>query len=70
MLREVLKDGKPVSQVAESRSVYLNLILNWRKQLFEGAPKTFEMRRPDIAGARKAGGVEGSGAGRKATGEG
>jgi hypothetical protein len=25
------------------------LILNWRKQLFEGAPKTFEVRRPDIA---------------------
>jgi transposase-like protein len=36
--------------VAEIHSVHPNLILNWRKQLFEGAPKTFEVRRLDIAG--------------------
>jgi transposase len=50
ILRELLEDGKPVSQVAESHGVHPNLILNWRKQLFEGAAKTFEVRRPDIAG--------------------
>jgi transposase-like protein len=49
ILREVLEDGKPVSQVAESHGVHPNLILNWRKQLFEGASKTFEVKRPDIA---------------------
>jgi transposase-like protein len=62
ILREVLEDGKPVSQVAEEYDVHPNLILNWRKQLFEGAPKTFEVRRPDIAGKaaeRKAAALEG-----------
>jgi transposase-like protein len=50
ILREVLEDGKSVSQVAESHGVHPNLILNWRKQLFEGASKTFEISRADIAG--------------------
>jgi transposase len=62
ILREVLEDGKPVSQVAEEYGVHPNLILNWRKQLFEGAPKIFEVRRPDIvgkAGERKAQVLEG-----------
>jgi transposase-like protein len=49
ILREVLEDGKAVSQVAESSGVHPNLILNWRKQMFEGALKTFETSRPDIA---------------------
>jgi transposase-like protein len=50
ILRELLEDGKAESQVAEDYGVHPNLILDWRKQLFEGAPKTFEVRRPDIAG--------------------
>jgi transposase-like protein len=57
ILREVLEDGKAVSQVAKSNGVHPNLILNWRKQMFEGALKTFEISRPDIsakAAARKA----------------
>jgi DNA-binding Lrp family transcriptional regulator len=45
ILREVLEDGKSVSQVAEGYGVHPNLILNWRKQLFEAAPKAFEVRR-------------------------
>jgi transposase-like protein len=49
VLWELLEDGKPVSQVTERQGVHPNLILNWRKRLFEGAPKTFEVRRPDIA---------------------
>lgn len=62
ILREVLEDGKPVSQVAQEREVHPNLILTWRKQLFEGALKTFEIRRPEIseqAGERKAKALEG-----------
>jgi transposase len=50
ILREVLEDGKAVSMVAEEYGVHPNLILNWRKRLFEGAPKTFEVRRSDITG--------------------
>jgi transposase-like protein len=48
LLREVLEEGKSVSQTAEEYGVHPNLILNWRKQWFEGAPKTFEIRRPDM----------------------
>jgi transposase len=61
ILREVLEDGKSVSQVAENRGVHPNLILNWRKQLFEGALKTFEIKRPDIgekAAGREAAALE------------
>jgi transposase-like protein len=56
ILRELLEDGKPVSHVAESHSVHPNLVLNWRRErssrssCSRGAPKTFEARRPDIAG--------------------
>jgi transposase len=62
ILREVLEEGKAVSQAAEDHCVHPNLILNWRKQLFEGAPKAFEVRRSDIAGKaaeRKAQALEG-----------
>jgi len=49
ILREVLEDGKSVSNVAESYGIHPNQIMNWRKQMFEGAAKTFEIRRPEIA---------------------
>ena len=49
ILREVLEEGKSISSVAEGNGVHPNLILNWRKQLFEGASKTFEIKRPDIS---------------------
>ncbi|MDR2177313.1 MAG: transposase [Treponema sp.] len=32
ILRELLEDGKPVSQVAESHSIHPNLVLNWRRE--------------------------------------
>ena len=48
ILREVLEDGKSISTVAERNEVHPNLILNWRKQLFEGASQAFEIKRPDI----------------------
>src|SRR5215471_465842 len=49
ILREVLEEGKSVSSVAEGHGIHPNLILNWRKQLFEGATKTFEIKRTDIS---------------------
>ena len=49
ILREIVEDGKPVSSVAESHGIHPNNIFNWRKQLFEAAPKLFEIKRPDIA---------------------
>jgi len=48
ILREVLEDGKSISSVAERHGVHPNLILNWRKQLFENAVQTFEIKRTDI----------------------
>lgn len=48
ILREVLEDGKSISNTAEEHGVHPNLILNWRKQLFEGASQAFEIKRPDI----------------------
>ena len=48
ILREVLEEGKSVSSVAEGHGVHPNLILNWRKQLFENALQVFEIKRSDI----------------------
>jgi transposase-like protein len=48
ILREVLEDGKQVSQVAEQYGLHPNNIFNWRKQLFEGGSQAFEIKRTDI----------------------
>jgi transposase-like protein len=45
-LRETVEDGKPVSAVAENYGLFPNNIFAWRKQLFEGAPEIFEIKRP------------------------
>jgi transposase-like protein len=50
ILREVLEDGKTISQVAEGHGLHPNNILNWRKQLFEGGVQTFQIKRPEISG--------------------
>ena len=50
ILRDVLEDGKPISQVAETYGIHPNNILNWRKQLFEGGKQTFQIKRTDISG--------------------
>ena len=44
VLREVLEDGKPISQVAESNGLHPNNIFSWRKQLFEGGLEVFQAR--------------------------
>ena len=49
ILREVLEEGMPVSQVAEQYGLHPNNIFNWRKQLFEGGVKTFQIQRSDIS---------------------
>jgi transposase-like protein len=49
ILREVLEDGKPISQVAEQYELHPNNIFNWRKQLFEGGVQTCQIKRSDIS---------------------
>jgi transposase-like protein len=50
ILREVIEDGKPVSQVAERYELHPNNIFKWRKQLFEGGVQIFQLQRADISG--------------------
>ena len=50
ILREVLEDGKQLSQVAEQYGLHPNNIFSWRKQLFEGGVQTFQIKRADITG--------------------
>ena len=50
ILREVIEDGKQISQVAEQYGLHPNNIFNWRKQLFEGGVQTFQIKRSDISG--------------------
>jgi len=50
ILREVIEDGKQISQVAEQYGLHPNNIFNWRKQLFEGGIQTFQIKRSDISG--------------------
>jgi transposase-like protein len=49
ILREVLEDGKSISQVADKYGLHPNNIFNWRKQLFEGGLQTFRIKRTDIS---------------------
>jgi transposase-like protein len=50
ILRDVIEDGKPISQIAELYGLHPNNIFHWRKQLFEGGVKTFQIKRADISG--------------------
>ena len=50
ILREILEDGKSISQIAEKYGLHPNNLFKWRKQLFEGGIKTFEIKRDDISG--------------------
>jgi len=49
ILREVLEDGKSVSQVSEKHELSPNNIFKWRKQLFEDGINTFQIKRTDIS---------------------
>ena len=50
ILREVLEEGKQISQVAEKYGLSPNNIFKWRKQLFEEGLQTFQIKRADISG--------------------
>jgi transposase len=50
ILREVLEDGKSISQVSEKYGLSPNNIFKWRKQLFEEGINTFQIKRADISG--------------------
>jgi transposase-like protein len=49
ILREVLEEGKSISQVADQYGLHPNNIFNWRKQLFEGGIQAFQIKRSDIS---------------------
>ena len=44
ILRELLENGIPISQVAEKYHVHVNDIYNWKKKLFEGASSVFDTK--------------------------
>jgi len=50
ILRELLEDGKTISQVADSHGLSPNNIFKWRKQLFEEGGQLFQIKRDDISG--------------------
>lgn len=41
ILRELLDDKIPISQIAEKYQIHTNDIYNWKKKLFEGAADIF-----------------------------
>ena len=50
ILREVLEDGKSMSQTADCYGLHPNNIFKWRKQLFEEGVQVFQIKRDDISG--------------------
>jgi len=44
ILRELLENNIPISQVAEKYNVHVNDIYNWKKKLFENAASLFETK--------------------------
>jgi transposase-like protein len=47
--REVLEDGKSMSQAAEQYGLHPNNLFKWRKQLFESGMQAFQIKRIDIS---------------------
>jgi transposase len=50
ILREVLEEGKSISQAAEQYGLHPNNIFKWRKQFLEGGFAAFHITRTDISG--------------------
>lgn len=44
IVRELLENNVPISQLAESYKVHVNDIYNWKKRLFEGAKDIFQSK--------------------------
>jgi transposase len=53
ILRELLEEGKSISQIAEMHRLSPNNIFKWRKQLFEEGMQAFQIKRTDISGRAK-----------------
>ncbi|MBV6479578.1 MAG: hypothetical protein HGGPFJEG_02364 [Ignavibacteria bacterium] len=53
ILRELLENNTPVSQVAEKYNVHVNDIYNWKKKLFENAASIFEGKSTAINSAQE-----------------
>jgi transposase-like protein len=53
ILREVLENGKTISETAEKYEVHPNNIMKWRKQLLEEGSQTFRIKRSDISSKAK-----------------
>jgi transposase-like protein len=49
ILREVVEENKPVSQVAEQYELHPNCIFKWRKLFLEEGSHVFQVKRPDIS---------------------
>lgn len=49
ILREVVEENKPVSQVAEQYGLHPNCIFNWRKRFLEEGAQVFQIKRTDIS---------------------
>lgn len=47
ILRELLENNVPISQVAEKYGVHPNDIYNWKKKLFESASSVFSSKNFD-----------------------
>jgi transposase len=44
IIRELLENNVPISQLAEKYQVHPNDIYNWKKKLFEGAKELFRIK--------------------------
>jgi transposase len=45
IVRELLENNVPISQLAEKYQVHVNDIYNWKKRLFEGAKDLFQSKQ-------------------------
>jgi transposase-like protein len=53
VVREILREDKPISQIASEHGVHPNVLHNWKAQALEGLPRVFE-GRDDVAALRQA----------------
>ena len=53
ILRDLLENNLPISQVAEKYGVHVNDIYNWKKKLFENAASIFESKSTTIDKAQE-----------------
>jgi transposase-like protein len=52
VVREILREEKPISQIASAHGVHPNVLHTWKAQALEGLPRLFE-GRDDVAALRQ-----------------